>query len=53
MVGIALGGLVLAFSRRNSDSTGIELTKDEEEQIREIRKVHRIDSEASQNDFDA
>ena len=53
VVGIALGGLVLAFSRRNSDFTGIELTKDEEEQIREIRKVHRIDSEASQNDFDA
>ena len=53
VVGIALGGLVLAFSRRKSDFTGIELTKDEEEQIREIRKVHRIDSEASQNDFDA
>tara|TARA_Y100000589_G_scaffold127239_1_gene121147 strand:- start:3006 stop:3455 length:450 start_codon:yes stop_codon:yes gene_type:complete len=53
VVGIALGGLVLAFSRRKSDSTGIELTKDEEEQIREIRKVHRIDLEASQNDFDA
>ena len=35
------------------DSTGIELTKDEEEQIREIRKVQRIDSEASRNDFDA
>ena len=53
VVGIALGGLVLAFSRRKSDSTGIELTKDEEEQIREIRKVQRIDSEASRNDFDA
>ena len=53
VVGIALGGLVLAFSRRNSDFTGIELTKDEEEQIREIRKVQRIDSEASRNDFDA
>ena len=51
VVGIALGGLTLAFSRRKSDSTGIELTKDEEEQIREIRKIHRIDSEASPNDL--
>ena len=51
VVGIALGGLTLAFSRRKSDSTGIELTKDEEEQIREIRKNHRIDSEASPNDL--
>ena len=51
VVGIALGGLTLAFSRRKSDSTGIELTKDEEEQIREIRKTHRIDSEASPNDL--
>ncbi len=53
VVGIALGGLTLAFSRRKSDSTGIELTKDEEEQIREIREIHRIDSEASPNDLDA
>ncbi len=51
VVGIALGGLTLAFSRRKSDSTGIELTKDEEEQIREIRKVHRTDLETSPNDL--
>ena len=51
VVGIALGGLTLAFSRRKSDSTGIELTKDEEEQIREIREVHRIDSETLPNDL--
>ena len=51
VVGIALGGLTLAFSRRKADSTGIELTKDEEEQVRAIRKSHRFDSEASPNDL--
>ena len=50
VVGIALGGLTLAFSRRKIDSTGIELTKDEEEQIRAIRKVFSNDEEASPND---
>jgi len=51
VVGIALGGLTLAFSRRKIDSTGIELTKDEEEQIRAIRKVFSNDEEASPNDL--
>ena len=51
VVGIALGGLTLAFSRRKIDSTGIELTKDEEEQIRAIRKVFSNDEEASRNDL--
>ena len=51
VVGIALGGLTLAFSRREIDSTGIELTKDEEEQIRAIRKVFSNDEEASPNDL--
>ena len=51
VVGIALGGLTLALSRRKIDSTGIELTKDEEEQIRAIRKVFSNDEEASPNDL--
>ena len=51
VVGIALGGLTLAFSRREIDSAGIELTKDEEEQIRAIRKVFSNDEEASPNDL--
>ena len=38
-MGIALGGLTLAFARRKSDSTGIELTKDEEQQIKVIREA--------------
>ena len=46
LVGIALGGLTLAFARRQSESTGIELTKDEEEQVKAIREQFATNTES-------
>ena len=50
VVGIALGGLTLAFARRKSDSTGIELTKDEEQQIKVIREAFDNNMPSPSND---
>jgi cytochrome c-type biogenesis protein CcmH len=52
IIGIALGGVTLAYSRRKSDSQGIELTKDEEEKVLAMRTAFEEESHSSQSSED-